>query len=244
MEATEQLYYQVNREERHFGCLLAAAIIYEENFRKFFFELVNKKFKNFLDVNKEFDIYVEVAILRDFWFALGDVEGINYEKYKQNVHSKREDTIKKFLECFDTHLDINEEKLFWTKNPQTSILWYPGHWNENLIEQANAQKEILKRIKWACNAKPDLLLISGNNGLVIELKLESEKGKNKKGYVQEKTQDDIIKIIKGTIPAYKNYKFKRIVLDKKGSNGISWTDLNGYEFDNELVKKHLSNMPK
>jgi len=49
----DKKFYEVNREERHFGFLLIASIIYDADFRMRFFELANEKVgqKSYLDDN-------------------------------------------------------------------------------------------------------------------------------------------------------------------------------------------------
>jgi hypothetical protein len=46
----DKKYFEVNREERHFGNLLISSIIYDDTFRDYFFDLINKKINqiNFL----------------------------------------------------------------------------------------------------------------------------------------------------------------------------------------------------
>ena len=72
-------YFEVNREERHFGNLFISSIIYDDMFRDKFFELINTKLslKNYLTDN--LDVYSETAILRDYWHDLGDQNKWNLE---------------------------------------------------------------------------------------------------------------------------------------------------------------------
>jgi hypothetical protein len=237
-------YYEVNREERHFGYLFASSLIYERKFRHFFFsELVNPKLgKEFLRFEERFDIYFEVAMFRGYWNNLG-----NPRQYTPKLHADRKNAVQSFLDCFDINLDIDKHNLFWTGEPEDSKLGYPGHWSKNIIEKSDntsENKDCLKRIRWACNTKPDLLIISGNNGLFIELKIESNIGVNRDGFNREKTQKDIIMLTNKIIPAYKNVNFERIMLERNNSdNSISWNDINKYDFENELLKNHFANMP-
>jgi hypothetical protein len=236
-------FYKVNREERHFGFLLMASIIFDDGFRKFFFELVNESInkKSFLD-NNDFDIYSEVAIFRDFWNDLGD-----YENYTQELHSQRREIIEIFLEHFNINKNIIDNySLFWTGRIGESKLWFPGRWpvpSINIIQrEENLTDRQLLRLRWACNAKPDVMILSKNSGLLIELKVESELGANNHGYDQQETQFDILKLIGKTIPMFRDIKFERIMITNDEKDIISWKKIKNH-FNNDLVKRHMINMP-
>lgn len=57
-------YYEVNREERHFGFMLVSELLNNEQFRELVFANINNKCNAFLD-SDNFEIYTEVATLRD-----------------------------------------------------------------------------------------------------------------------------------------------------------------------------------
>ena len=241
-------YFEVNREERHYGNLLISSIIYDDNFRKHFFELINSKLRINDYLKGNFDIYSETAIFRDYWHDLGD-----QNKWNNELLIRRKKIIELFFNHFNIDLKIIEKyPIFWTGKINDSKLWSPGNWTktnnlkilknieiENSIENSN-----LCRIGWAFNAKPDLLIISNNNCIIIELKLESGVGSNDHGYNQIQTQQDIIDLIKVSIPYFENYTFKNIMIAKESEEYcISWTELVQY-FNNDLVKKHFSNIIK
>ena len=237
-------YFEVNREERHFGNLLISTIIYDNNFRTFFFNLINEKLKKPEYLKGEFDIYSETAILRDYWYDLGE----NRKKSPELVNRHREI----IRLCFG-HFNINpvlldQYPLFWDKNQ----LKFPGKWtekhNKNLFTLKNIQKEnsiqnnYLCRIKWAFNAKPDLLIISNNKCVIIELKLESGIGKNDDGYDQIQTQKDVGNLAKITIPFFSEKLFENILLTKEeDKNNLSWSEIlcGLNNFGSELVKRHF-----
>jgi hypothetical protein len=236
-------FYKVNREERHFGFLLIASIIFDDNFRKYFFELINEDVdqKSFLDSN-DFDIYSEVAIFRDYWNDLGD-----YENYTQELHSQRREVVETFLEHFNIDRNIIDNySLFWTGRIGESKLWFPGRWpvpNINIIQrEENLSDRELLRLRWACNAKPDVMIISKNSGLFIELKVESNLGGNSYGYDQQETQFDILRLAGKTVPVFKDTIFKRIMITKNEENFVSWKKIKPY-FNNDLIKRHIINMP-
>jgi len=260
---SDKEFYLVNREERHFGFMLISSIVYDKEFREYFFNLINHRLytADFVNPevgvpkilnNEDYDIYSEVALFRDYWNDLGD-----HNKYTQELHFKRKCIIEIFLECFglDKSL-VDKYSMFWTGKVGESKLWFPGKWSIGSInllqsEEAIKNREIL-RIRWACNAKPDLLILSKNSGILIELKVESGIGEGDLGYNQEETQIDIMNLAKATIPIFKNIEFKRLMLEKKRNsvlsieglkNKLTWDEIMP-KFNNELVKKHMLNMPK
>jgi hypothetical protein len=131
-------------------------------------------------------------------------------------------------------------------------LWNPGRWSEkkniSKLKQIQIDEKIpdnkLCRIAWAFNAKPDLLIISNDNCLFIELKLESGIGKNDNGYDQIETQQDIIDLINISVPFFCNKQIKKIILTKDlNENNIAWDELIEH-FTNDLVKKHFKRIYK
>ena len=86
------------------------------------------------------------------------------------------------------------------------------------------------------------MIISNNNCILIELKLESGIGKNDDGYDQIQTQKDIIDFIKITVPYFNNKYFEHILISKEDDkNTLSWYEIlsNQNNFSNELVKKQF-----
>jgi hypothetical protein len=233
-------YFKVNRAERHFGNLLKACIIYDEYFRKDFFNLVNDLTeRDFL--GDEFDIYSEFAILRDYWKDL--------RKTPPKIKERQRTIIDSLFKKFDIDKTIidKEPSLFLTKGK--GRLLFPGSWNETelkRIEEDHSMKENeLCRIKWAFNAKPDLLIISNDNCLMIEIKLESAVDEG-----QLKTQEDLMKFMQLSIPYLVNKNFKHLFIMKdkniKGDD-IPWSKIielivNSNK-SNEMVKKHFENSP-
>jgi len=242
----DKKYFEVNREERHFGNLLISAIIYDEKFRCFLFDLINKKINKPEYLNGSFDIYSETAILRDYWNDLSD-----FKKFTPELLARRKEIISLCMKHF--YIDpiiLDKYPLFWNNKN----LCFPGKWTEKNNNNLQNLKEIqeknsisnnyLCRIGWAFKAKPDLLIISNNNCIIIELKLESGIGKNKDGYNQIQTQQDIIELSKITVPFFKTISsFENILLTKEKNNFyLSWLeilqDLNN--FSNDLIKKHFN----
>lgn len=75
--------YEINREERHFEFLFPTALISCPEFRKVMFADLGSRASLLLNP-MDFDIYAEVAILRDYWNKLGD-----HNQYTAELHARR-----------------------------------------------------------------------------------------------------------------------------------------------------------
>jgi hypothetical protein len=201
-------YYQVNREERHFGFLFASALIHNKEFRKKIFEAYNKEVGSALvHEDGQFDIYLEVAALRDYWNDLYEKEGMGKTDY-QKADGQKKKILDKLIE--GKYLDpiiLSREDIFRTPPNQNrkGYIWFPGQWNaQKLLELENdpQHKGKLISIRWAFNAKPDILIVSGKSALIIEVKLESSEGKKDTGYNQLDTQRLIAKLMSELVPEY------------------------------------------
>jgi len=242
---SEEEFYIVNREERHFGFLLFSSIIYDNVFREYFFSLINNckciNNINFFD-SGNFDIYSEVTLFRDYWYDLANSKNHTKEFFLQRSSK----IIMKFFECFDIDGSIiDKDDMFWTDKKRKKLR-FPGKWGEESINLLQNKEKIidnrLMKISWACNAKPDLLIIQKKSALLIELKLESAIAKKKSGYDQLKTQKDIINLAKLTIPYFSNLDFRQITLAKQDGD-IGWDNIKD-KFHNELVTKYMSKIIK
>ncbi len=235
-------FFEVNREERHFGFLFMTAILTYPEFRKVFFKLLNERTGLTLDPN-DFEVYAEPAIFRDYWYDLG-----NHNNYDKELKKKREEMLKKFLNAIapNKYFIANDKyDFFMTKKKGVRKLWFPGKWATNKIreiEQKNGvEGKILMRIKWLCNAKPDLMIRSKKNLLLIEIKVESKMGSTKVVYDkinpndpiiynQKATQEDILKGVHACIDGMSNPNLQRIDLnneknDNEGNYKFYWKEI-------------------
>jgi hypothetical protein len=245
-------YYHVNREERHFGFLFLTSLISYTDFRTEMFAVMNSCASMRLNP-LDFDVYAEVAIFRDYWNKLGD-----HNKYNDKLHSMRLTVLKEILsaQAIDPVL-IQEHDMFWTGPIGKSKLWYPGKWSETKIQNIETMRGIddkrLWRCRWLCNAKPDVMIHSGNDVLFIEMKVESGMGASDHGYDQEQTQDDIITAGKRVIDWMKNANVRRLILShREDIIGITWKQvIDVYnrtvtkpDSGAEMIARHLQHMPK
>lgn len=238
----DKAFYLVNREERHFGFLLFSQILIDTGFRKIFFNLVRKHLGiSKTIVHEPFDIYAEIALFRDYWYDLG-----NPNKYDVHTHKKRQKIIKEILEVFEIDSEIIDlYDMFWTGTTGTSKLRFPGKWPKEEIKKIQIEESIennkLMRIRWLCNAKPDLLLTAGNFAFFIELKCESTYGKGSDGYDQLQTQEDIILLAKKIVPFFRDFDIEHFSITNNEKDSIGWSDILKC-LSEGIVKSHIQYM--
>lgn len=217
-------YSTINREERHFGFLFGSALIHDLNFAEVILTNYNNLIGSDLDY-KKFEIYFEVAALRDYWFDLGDSF-----KYSAETHQKRRGILATILEQkgYDKRI-IDSEKVFWTNgNIGTGKLWCPSEWNIKELEKFEKSKNDLASVRWSFNAKPDVLLVSNNSAVFIEIKIESCAGKSDSGYNQIEIQEQISKWMKLLIPEFSDKRFYNTSLTLNNEleiKGLTWLDV-------------------
>lgn len=232
-------FYKVNREERHYCFLLGAEIINNSEFRKRFFSLLNSKYN--LDVKTEsFEIYFEVAALRDYWFYLGDSE-----IYSQETHEKRLAVLTAIFKFYE--LDFNEyitENLFWTGEPKNSKLWSPARWSSEKLKLLNASDKLFE-IRACFNSKPDFLIVSNGNLLVFEAKIESGQGIYQSGKGQSDIQKQTFFLMQKLIPYFENNNptFINLTLEKNASTS-QWEGWNNLFWNDVIELITESNSPK
>ena len=118
---------------------------------------------------------------------------------------------------------IDAHHFFWTSD-QHKKLWSPGRWEPKAIKESGLDE--LVKIRWAFNAKPDILIISDSTALMIEGKLESGEGRNEdSGYQQYDIQELIVRLLQLLVPQFKNVKFFKTVLALNPPTGISWKEV-------------------
>lgn len=175
--------------------------------------------------SKQFDIFLEVAALRDFWFDLGDSF-----KYTQETHQKRRLVLNNILEQkgYDKGI-IDREEVFWTNGKiGTGKLWCPSEWNIKELERFEKSKNDLASIRWSFNAKPDVLIVSNNSAVFIEIKIESGTGKSDSGYNQLDIQEEISKWMKLLIPEFMGKAFYNTTLTLNNElkiKGLTWQEV-------------------
>ncbi|MBF4482338.1 hypothetical protein [Dehalococcoides mccartyi] len=224
---TNQRYIEVNREERHFCALFVHALLSSELVRTAFIEMIRSRYGIEL-FSDSLEIYLEAAVLRDYWNNLGDSR-----RYSLETSQKRRQVLNGIVEYMGYNISaIDDNPFFWTNgiDGNKSKLWSPSHWSSSAIE-ASALPNLLK-VKWAFNAKPDIMMISDGCALLIEGKLESLEGKyDASGQGQEETQQLIANLLKEFIPTFRQTVFHNMLLALQSPGrgrwpmSITWKDI-------------------
>lgn len=211
-------YLAVNREERFFCALFGHALLSSQTIRERFSELTQAKFHISMKP-ATFQIFLEAAALRDYWNDLGDPL-----LYSDETHTKRRAVLNAILSFMNIPADvIDKHHVFWTSE-QRKKLWSPGRWDPKTLAEIGLER--LKQVKWAFNAKPDILIQSDSNVLLIEGKLESGEGRDEEaGYQQFEIQQLIASLMKLLVPEFENVTFTNTVLALRPASGISWQEV-------------------
>jgi len=211
-------YSETNREERFFCFLFVHSLLMSRQFRSDIAQLVSSKLSIPLDPDA-FEAYVEVAALRDYWNDLG-----NPVAYTVETHAKRRQVLELVLGEFDLPANtLDEHDLFWT-SAQRGKLWSPSRWSIEGLNQAGLNDLI--KVRWAFNAKPDILILSHSTMMLIEAKLESSEGRAEgTGYRQYEIQKVIARLWQLLIPEFSRRTLHATTLEVKPQNGISWQEV-------------------
>lgn len=241
---SENTYSEVNREERFFCFLLGHALLMSRQVRLGFTELAQRKCSVTLDPDK-LEVYVEAAALRDYWRDLGDPV-----EYSKKTHNSRKAVLELIFEKYSISTDVlDKHDLFWTASEKKK-LWNPNHWNIEALKAAGLDELI--QVKWAFNAKPDILLMSPESMLVIEAKVESPEGcKADVEYKQFETQKLISELWQLLIPGFQNRKLVNAVLNVSSSLEdipvIQWSEIidliSGSDVD-EFTRKAMGELSR
>jgi len=208
-------YHEINREERFFCFLFVHAILASASVRASVIELLRSNLRLNLKDADPLQVFVEVAALRDYWHDLGDPV-----RYNAETHDKRRHVLAAMLDELELSASLlDQHDLFWTSRERQK-LWNPGRWSERAIKAAGL--DTLLKLKWAFNAKPDLMLISGDNIILIEAKVESAEGKNGRGYMQLEIQKLIARLLHQLVPSFACCQFTTTTLEPGPDAGIQW----------------------
>ena len=215
---TSKPYWQINREERFYCFLFGHALLSSRQVRENFTQMAESKFSISMDPDN-FEVYVEAAVLRDYWHDLG-----NPIEYSEKTHTNRREVLDAILKEYKlpgTTLEVFD--LFWT-TPNRTKLWSPSRWSIGTL-QSNGLDNLIP-VKWAFNSKPDIVIVSDSTVLLIEAKVESSEGRDgQSGYRQFEVQELVSKLMKLLIPEFQNMVFWNTSLEVKTEGGISWGEI-------------------
>lgn len=233
-------YEVVNREERFYCALFGHALLSSAATRASFSQLVKKQLGLMLSP-ENMRVFLEVAVLRDYWNNLGDPRA-----YSDVTHDRRREVLNELLVIGKVPPElIDRHDFFWTAGiprPESgprSKLWSPGRWDiskKNSRGLPDRELENLLRLKWAFNAKPDMLLVSGATAIMLEAKLESGEGVYDKseGGKQTDIQKFIAEILTELVPVFRGTKIQTCTLGLLGP-GTKLPDAEKFDFSWEDV---------
>jgi hypothetical protein len=156
-----------------------------------------------------YEIFTEVAILRDYWDDLGDSDA-----YTDATHDGRRTIVDSFVRGAGLQTTIDKHELFWTTSKK---LVSPGKWDEGKIDATTwsaDEKKKMKRYKQSFNAKPDLLIVSGHFATMIEVKIESRFSED-----QKEIQASIRTLLNQYVPAFRNVALVNNELTTRDASG-------------------------
>lgn len=174
-------FLDVTREERFFCTLLVHATLSDAHFRDEFVHRLAEASETPLR-GSNLELYTEVAWLRDYWFALGD-----FKKYHVELDERRGSQLRRVLEVHLGDTDKAQQVLrAGFIRTKTGKIQSPGRWSITDIaaftgvgpsglepSDALVLDKKLRELKWAYNAQPDLLVLSGGHPVLVEAKVES-----------------------------------------------------------------------
>ena len=228
-------FQEITREERPFCFLLGHSLLSSRKTRQRFVSLVGKKSIS-LDENN-MQVFVEVAALRDYWRELG-----NPRTYCDKTHSARVKVLRALLKHQGQAEDMFEHYAFFWSAGIGSKLHSPGRWSVKGMESelgadpdavtTRERLRALRALKLAFNAKPDFLIISGREALMIEAKVESGIGSyGRSGENQVKTQVLIADLLMKYVPSFRGIEIVQLTLgkavseSKKTSFDLTWNQI-------------------
>lgn len=229
-----QSFLETNREERFFCAVLLHVVLTPSPSQERVLAVLGEAAGVRLS-SDGLESYVEVAALRDAWHALGD-----HKKWSQQLYEARRDLLMKlamsptacaYTGSLEDFVDVLQaHAFFWTGGPGTKLV-SPGRWPLGAIGSASSDvlggPENLKALKWAFNSKPDLLLLLGRTGLLIEAKAASGFGGNKQtGFDQQRVQQLIAELFPIVTQGLVDEPLRRITLTNlKVHASVTWRQL-------------------
>jgi hypothetical protein len=225
-------YETVNREERFYCALFGHALLSSGAVREGFSHLVANRFDLQLDV-ADLSVFLEAATLRDYWNDLGDPR-----EYSPATHGRRRAVLDELFQIVGLDADlIDRHDFFWTgtKSQPSSKLWSPGRWDIPREKHTDLSFETLKHLrhlKWAFNAKPDMLLLSATAALMLEAKLESGEGvyDNADESRQTTIQKLIATILARLVPSFLGKTIKTCTLGLRGPSDPTPPNTENFDF--------------
>ncbi len=187
-------YASFNREERNYAALLYHFLMSSDAALQAFLGLFEHSWSGNPD---DIEIYFEYAHARDLWKYASRTDGSKTCDSRE-LNGRRRAAIEHLLDPeerigaktmindalskLDGEFEIERfNALFDAKPISTKSIQMPGRWGKDLLRNLGHPNEELRnrawRLKWAFNAKADLVIHTGDKAvLCVELKYESKEG--------------------------------------------------------------------
>jgi hypothetical protein len=224
-------FLDTNREERFFCAVLLHVVLTPSPSQVRVLEAIGDVAQVRLHA-EDVQCYVEVAALRDAWYALGDHKHWSHDLYLARRNLLLE-LVRAPSACGYTGSADDFEQLlqnnsfFWTGGPGTKLV-SPGRWPPAAITGVTTEtlggSDNLHALKWAFNSKPDLMLLSGQGGVLVEAKAASGFGGNKQtGFDQQRVQQLIAELFPIVTNGLVDRPLRRLTLtNKQADASVTW----------------------
>lgn len=225
-------FLETTREERFFCAVLLHVLLTPSRSQEAVLSIINAAAGGPPLSTANLEVFVEVAALRDAWYALGD-----HHHYTGVLHDARLEVLHGLLRAAcgftgdKSELDtlIQQHDFFWS-TPKKVKLHSPGRWPLKGLQSATAVAPYarLRQLKWAFNAKPDFLFLSGGHGLLVEAKAASPFGSNQTtGYDQESVQDLIAELFPVFTRGLVTAPLRRIAITNVAhdAGNLTWSEI-------------------
>lgn len=221
-----ETYADFCREERNYAALLYRDLLSAEGLRHFLEKLQLPVPENIGDA----EVFFEYAHARDLWARFG-VEPRGRSRHEKRewldrINAAYRRTISTLIGAptglLETRSSPSEFNQFFTARPSATHIQMPNQWDQKRFtqwaaeyarfegvemgsEKANQFAFRICRLKWAFNAKPDIVIhLPDNRAICVEIKVDSKESVYKCGD----------KVGSGVPPPMKQTELQRFVLEE------------------------------
>lgn len=250
-------YFQFNREERNHAAILYHLLLSSPDNLKGFLALAGHTPTRGLE---QCELYFEFAMLRDLWAAMDEKEIVSH--LKPELEPERRTFVLSLLpqSVKDKVKDMAPAR--WNEhfrvvgNRSKKHYQSPARWSPSSMDGLSASEhEVLSKIKWCFNIKPDIVIITGDGeALCVEAKFDSGQSSypsslgevarwKELGIDKRVTQLDCQRHLFKEILKFKHVKHAILQKDDAGEGSITWQKAFG-EMDKEGMQPFVKNWLK
>ncbi|MGX9967099.1 hypothetical protein ACVFYP_27500 [Roseomonas sp. F4] len=216
---------RIIRSEAHFAAMLFCEL------RKP--SVVGSRFLALLDATQERpvgpirEVFVEPAPFRDVWKSLSDAE--------------RWPLVQRLLHWVDPTVDTAQIASMFDE--VRDLLRSPASWS---TDEMRAASPLVERLRFMFLARPDLLVITTECALWVELKVESSTPSRRQGYWQPETQRHIAEAARLIVPELANLRPLNVMIQREPNTEhlhLTWQQIVGDEWDYDILKPRRRGRP-